>query len=149
MSMKPTDQPINTHGMVLDFGKHEGQLLTRVPISYLKWLANINSPWAPAAKAEIDRRGHKVPTVDLSPHAIDNASHRVLDLWQNRDDKDEGFYSWLVRQTEEALRAGHLIGDKIHYNGMKFVVHHGEEYPVLKTIMKISRPEPMRGIHVD
>ena len=48
---------INTHGMVIGFGKHKGELYTRVPVSYLFWMVNVEHQDAATAQAEIDRRG--------------------------------------------------------------------------------------------
>ncbi len=31
---------INTHHLTVGFGKHKGELWTRVPVSYLRWLVN-------------------------------------------------------------------------------------------------------------
>ncbi len=51
---------LDTHHKVLDFGRHAGELWTRVPISYLKWLANElqdSNPNKAMALAELERRG--------------------------------------------------------------------------------------------
>jgi hypothetical protein len=134
---------INTHGMIVPFGKHSGELYTRVPVSYLKWMINEKCQNWEIAKAEFERRGDTMPLIELTGHAINNASTRVLKIWQETrkpaDDKccdDEGLYSWLQRMTLEAIAQGAQIGGKIHYKGMKFVVAEGEEFPTLKTIMR-------------
>jgi hypothetical protein len=130
---------IDTHGIKLTFGKHEGKLLTRVPVSYLRWLANekgMDPDWKALAKAEHERRGNTFPSVELSGHAIDKASLRVRRIWHEDRAEEEGLYSWLMRVTLEAIEKGErLESGKIKYLGMKFVIEQGEEYPVLKTIM--------------
>jgi hypothetical protein len=127
---------LNTHGVVLTFGKHAGKLLTRVPISYIRWMCNTDTPQSDLARVEFDRRGDTMPKVELTGHAIDNASLRVLRKWHETSRQDEGLYSWLQRMTLEAIESGErLDSGKIKYQGMKFVVEMGEEYPVLKTIM--------------
>ena len=130
---------INTHGVTLDFGKHRGTLLTRVPLSYLKWMLNESTMaprWRELAKAEFERRGDTMPRVELTGHAIDNASLRVLHLWESTRNRREGLYSWLTRVTLRALEEGiRLPNGKIRFWGMKLVIEPGEEFPVLKSIM--------------
>lgn len=129
---------LNTHDITLTNGKHAGERLTRVPASYLRWMANESShSMKEYAKAELKRRNHQLPNVELSGHAIDNASLRVWRTWCELRNQNEGIYSWLMRITLEAIEKGekHESG-KIKYLGMKLVVETGEEFPVLKTIMK-------------
>lgn len=128
---------INTHGVTLNFGKHSGELITRVPINYLRWMVNNNANMAEYARAEMARRGDTMPTVELSGHAIDRASLRIRKIWHENRGEDEGLYSWLMRVTLEAIKDGErLESGKIKYLGMKFVVQQGEEFPVLMSIMR-------------
>ena len=128
-----------THGIILSFGKYKGELLTRVPVSYLKWMMNkegMAENWHILAKIEFERRGDTTPTVELTAHAIDKASLRVRKIWHQTSHAEEGLYSWLMRITLEALEKGeYLENDKIKYLGMKLVIESGIEFPVLKTIM--------------
>lgn len=127
---------MNTHGLKIEFGKHKGELFTRLPVSYLKWMINGKVQQWEIAKAEFERRGDTMPKVELTGHAIDNASIRVRKIWHETKHKDEGIYSWLQRITLEALESGRrLDSGKIKYLGMKLVIEEGEEFPVLKTIM--------------
>jgi hypothetical protein len=135
-----SDQP-NPHGVVLTFGKHNGELLTRAPIGYVRWLTNqptLDPKWRDLAKAEFERRGDTYPKVELSGHAIDNASLRVRKIWHETClNADEGLYSWLQRVSLEALDHGEkLESGKIRHLGIKFVFEQGEEFPVLKTVMR-------------
>lgn len=129
---------MNTHGVTLTFGKHKGELLTRVPVSYLRWMINTNTQMCDLARAEFERRGDTMPLVELSGHAIDNASIRVRKIWHDtKQSEDEGLYSWLQRVTLGAIQHGEkLDSGKIKYMGMKFVIEQGEEFPSLKTIMR-------------
>jgi len=128
---------MNTHHLKIDFGKHKGELFTRIPVSYLKWMINAGTKQSDIAQAEFDRRGSTMPTVELSGHAIDNASLRVHKIWHENRDKDEGLYTWLQRMTLEAIDKGEQIdAGKFRYKGMKFVIASGEEFPILKTVMK-------------
>ena len=132
-----TKEKINTHGVCIQYGKHLGEPFTRLPLSYLKWMINEKAPDYLIAKAELARRGDTMPTIDISGHAIDNASLRVRKQWhQTAVNKSEGLYTWLTRMTHEALENGErLEGDKYKYNGMKLVIKQGEEFPTLVTIM--------------
>lgn len=131
---------LNTHDVVMPFGKHKGERLTRVPVSYIRWMLNqadLPENFTALAKAEYVRRGSLMPVVELTGHAIDNASLRVRKIWhQTAKDQDEGLYSWLQRMTLEAIENGEkLESGKILYQGMKFIIQQGEEFPILKTIM--------------
>ena len=130
-------EAINTHGLTIDFGMHEGELFTRLPVSYLRWMMNNTTPQCNIAKAEFLRRGDTMPKIELSGHAIDSASIRVRKIWHETRLKDEGLYSWLQRVTLDAIRKGKILeSGKIKYMGMKFVIVEGQEFPVLKTIMR-------------
>jgi len=137
---------MDTHAMIVDFGKHKGQFYTRVPISYLRWMVNEGHPKADVARAELDRRGIAVQqqTVEISGHAIDKASLRVRRIWHETRDQDEGLHAWLLRMCEEAaatLPEGVTLGDegRVYHNGMILMFHSGLEYPVLKTVMRDKR----------
>ena len=126
---------MNTHNIRTDFGRRKGELYTRLPLSYIKWL--INDLDDDIAKAELKRRGSKLPKLELSRHAIDRASLHVLTIWSIDSLQNEGLATWLERVTLEAIAQGAQIGDRIHYKGMKFCIAKGKEFPVLKTIMRI------------
>lgn len=131
---------INTHGLIIEYGKHKFKLFTRLPRSYLTWMVNEQAPQYEVAMAELDRRGTALPEVELSGHAIDSASLRCRKIWHENKAENQGLYSWLQQVTLEAIKDGErLESGKIKYLGMKFVVHEGEEFPVLKTIMRVRR----------
>lgn len=136
---------MNTQGIKIPFGKHKGELLTRVPISYVRWMVNetgMSAEWRGLAKAEFDRRGDTMPKVEISGHAIDNASLRVRKIWHETRGEEEGIYSWLQRITLEAIEKGEKTeSGKIKYLGMKLVITQGEEFPALKTIMRGNKME--------
>ena len=132
MSASPT---INTHNLVIEFGKHRGERWTRLPVSYLRWLANEAPEWSATANAELERRGTLLSRdVELSSHAVDRASLRCRKIWHETSQPDEGLYSWLVRMATEALaKCGEQ--EKVRYNGLKLVFAFGAYYPVLKSVM--------------
>jgi hypothetical protein len=134
---------INTHNLIVDFGKHKGERWTRVPASYLRWL--VNQPEEipgmeknkDIAKAELERRGTKIGKgiVEISSHAIDSASLRVRKTWHETSNKGEGLYTWLLRIAQEAVESTNEQPEKLIYKGIKFVFKWGNEFPVLKTVM--------------
>lgn len=125
------------HHKKIYYGKHKGELFTRLSLSYLRWMVNEKAPMFEVAKAELERRGDTMPKVELSGHAIDNASLRVRKVWHETKRENEGLYSWLSRMVLEALEQGESLGDDGYlYNGMKLVIAQGEEFPALKTVMR-------------
>ena len=130
---------MNTHHVTLDFGKHKGELWTRVPVGYLKWILNEmpeSDERHQLAKAELERRGDTMPTeVEISNHAIDKASLRVRKAWHTDRGQDEGLYSWLVRISTEVLSEQQQQHEKLNYKGCKLVFTYGNHYPTLKTVM--------------
>lgn len=131
---------MNTHGKRIDFGKHKGELFTRLPVSYLRWMINNKTQSWQVAKAEFERRGDTMPLVEISGHAIDNASFRVRKIWHETRNDGEGLYSWLQRMTLEAQEHGEILDSgKTKYKGMKLVIKEGDEFPVLKTIMRCKK----------
>lgn len=131
---------IDTHNMVVDFGRHFGERYTRVLISYLRWMVNEPHPKAEIAMAELDRRG--VPLVqdpvEISGHAVDSASMRVWKIWRKtRKSPKIGLHAWLIDTVVDALATGEPSEDgRISYNGMILVLTRGELWWTLKTIMK-------------
>jgi hypothetical protein len=74
---------LNTHGVLLGFGKHHDKPYTRVPVGYLKWMVNtpeMSEERRKLAEAELKRRGTHTPELDISGHAIDRASQQCLDI---------------------------------------------------------------------
>ena len=129
-------EKINTHNVIVAFGKHKGEPWTRIPKSYLTWLVNEKESKFPGseinkqfARAELERRGTKVShKIELSAHAIDRAS-QITTEW-----KSEGVYTWLERMATEALETSEE--DEVYYKGYKFAFKKGEYYPSLLTIIK-------------
>jgi hypothetical protein len=152
---------INTHNLRCDFGKHKGELWTRMPVSYLKWLVNQpkRNPGDIAgdiASAELARRGTVTPTLEVSGHAIDRASLSCRAIWhQTALSKDEGLHAWLCRVAAECLatqppeRATLAENAKIPYLGMLFVFEFGECWPTLKTVMRDDSQAQRPGVSHD
>ena len=136
---------IDTHDLIVDFGKHQSERWTRVPVSYLHWLVNAperNGSNAKAiARAELKRRGSVLPTIEVSGHSIDRASLYCRKIWHRTAlDANEGIHAWLVRiaqaTIDESPRRPNETQDGVRYwQGLKMVFQFGEAYPTLKTIM--------------
>ena len=130
---------MNTHGLICDFGRHKGTPYTQIPVSYLKWMVNVEHSRQEIAKSELKRRGTVTPDVDISGHAIDRASLRCRDIWHQTRSKEEGLHAWLVRMTQEAIQKGEQDKNgKYIYNNMKLVIEQDGVWPVLKTILRLK-----------
>lgn len=141
---------MNTHDAIMPFGKYEGQRVTRVPVSYLRWAVSNGAetivetkdgkfPFKDVAKAEIERRGERNQNIEVSHHAIDRASLYFLPKFRLEHGHMEGLASWITRLAWEAWK-DRKPGDrqidgtwKIESHGIKFII---EEMvvPVVKTV---------------
>jgi len=131
---------IDTHNLRVDFGKHAGELYTRLPVSYLKWMVNVSHSRADIAKAELERRGTVTPDLDVSGHAIDRASLSCRKIWHETRGDDEGLHAWLVRMAAEALEKDDVDDKGRHrHNGMLLAFEQDGNWPVLKTVMRDKR----------
>jgi uncharacterized protein (DUF3820 family) len=128
--------PLNTHGYEMRIGRHRGELITRVPVSYLKWMVRERHAEGAYAAAELDRRGTVTPEIEVSGHAIDSASLRCRKIWHETRGEDEGLHAWLCRMAAAALAGGKPDGDKTYFEGMLFAFDRDGEWPILKTIMR-------------
>lgn len=127
---------IDTHGFIMPNGRHKGELITRMPISYLKWMVNERHNCAAYAEAELKRRGTVTGDLDISGHALDQASLRLLVCWQKTRDVDEGLHAWLLKRAAIALAEGERKdGGKIIHDTIQFVFEMDGVWPVLKTVM--------------
>jgi len=133
--------------MRIEFGKHKGELVTRLPIDYLEWHINEGTQFAKVAQAELDRRGFNPDIngkVEISKHAIDRASLRVLDLWIKERKRQEGIYSWLARVSLEAIEAIKPDQTKLHfkieYADIILIYKQGQLYPTLVTVCDPKEP---------
>lgn len=119
-------------------GKHHGERITRVPVSYLKWMIRERHSLADHAQSELDRRGIGVerPEIEISGHAIDSASLRVRKVWHEQRGEEEGLHAWLLRTAAEALKSGEPRAEKIAHSGVLLVFENSGEWPVLKTVMR-------------
>lgn len=133
---------IDTHNKFITFGKYRGERWTRLPVHYLKFLANGSQGISrEMAEAELQRRGTTtLGELELSGHAIDRAS-QITDEW-----KEIGVHSWLAKITNEALEL-FVDSDRIEYKGYIFIFTFGNHFPVLKTIMVNKKTE--RAVEIE
>lgn len=137
-----TGDRINTHHLRVGFGKHRGELWTRVPSGYLKWLINVGAGDWEIALAELERRGVPIETgIEISGHAVDRASLKLLKLWRQNRNEDEGLHAWLMRGATEARAKGKEIRGRIHYAGIKWVFKDGNLWITLATVMPEKEKE--------
>lgn len=163
----PAQRPMGTgvpgteqelHDFVMPFGKHRGERLVHVPVSYLRWMVGSSIKHADLAERELIRRGTTVPTLEVSGHAIDRASILCRYFWhQERTkkgaDHQEGIHAWLVRKAAEAwaLRPatapeGEGQGQKIVHDGIKFTFAFDGKWPVLLTV-RPAKKKPLDGVY--
>jgi hypothetical protein len=128
--------PLDTHNVRLTFGRFRGELLTRVPASYLKWMAGSGSEMADLARAEMERRGTATPDIDVTGHALDRASTRLWRLWKKTRRNEEGLHAWLSRRAAEAIRKGTRDGDRVTHAGVVFFVKFDGSWPVLASVCR-------------
>lgn len=133
--MTQENKEINTHNLVCDFGRHNGELYTRLPVSYLTWMVNSLHSRSDIAQAELKRRGTVMPEMTISGHAIDRASLSCRKIWHETRGQDEGLHAWLVRITKDAIQHGSEENGKIAWGDLRLVVEMDGKWPVLKTIM--------------
>jgi len=138
---------MNTHNLIINFGKHKGERWTRVPKNYLVWL--VNQPEVVTgmennkviAQAELDRRGTVIDSeVEISSHAVDRASLKFRHIWHQTALKNEGIYTWLSRISNEVIKntsTPFVQGrpDRGTYLGITFIFKWGKYYPILKTVI--------------
>jgi hypothetical protein len=142
-------KPVNTHNLICDFGKkHKGTKWTDVPVGYLRWIVNSvdKEDIVLIAKSELHRRGRlaEMPKLEVSGHALDRISQRMLSAWQEECPKAEpGLSTWAHEKAGEALSMGDLQESDdpsvtiLHYQGIKWVFAIGNEWPSLKTVRRI------------
>lgn len=129
-------------------GKYKGELISRIPPGYLKWMVSSCHQYMGFAKAELERRGTTESSIEITAHAIDRASQRLLDIWQRERKDAEGLHSWLARISADAIERA-LVNEN-HPNAenvrtehlgvvwvfeMKFVI------PVLKSVWLAGEQE--------
>lgn len=127
---------MNTHGFLMPTGRHKDQPITRVPVSYLRWMVGSRHTLADVAQAELSRRGTTVPEMEVSGHAIDRASLQCRKIWHETRGADEGISSWLHRVAGEALLKEQDDKGRRHHLGMLFAFQEDGVWPVLVTVMR-------------
>lgn len=132
---------INTHNLRIETGRHKGELFTRLPVSYLKWMVNAGHDRAEVARAELERRGTVTPDLEISGHAIDRASLNCWDIYRADRQKGEGLHTWLARKAKEAREGEPDLKGRFEIDGMRLAFRADGEWPVLVTVIRGKRKE--------
>lgn len=127
---------IVTHDLIVESGKFKGQRWTRVPMMFLKIIANQRDhKHHKIAQAEIKRRGGVGSSdVEVTGHAVDRASQVLIGKWMETRTPDEGLHAWLCRMASAARKHGKKSDDYYHFAGVKFAFAEGV-YPILMSVM--------------
>jgi hypothetical protein len=133
-------------GWRLPDGRFHGHRITRVPLSHLKYMVTTGNPNADRALAEMKARGTITPCLDVTGHAVDRASQKLLKLWRHDRDGSEGLHSWLARVAQEALEKKPPAGapERRHHKGIRFIFKFEFGWPVLQSVAKLNRTPPRR-----
>lgn len=131
---------IDTHNKIITFGQYEGERWTRLPVSYLRWLANDSKDREARelAESELARRGVVLKgEVELTGHSIDRAS-QIIDQELYRAD---GLHSYLYKLATIAYTFTTHSEDKeeVEHDGLRFIFIHGHHYPILKTVIRSKK----------
>lgn len=137
-----SEERLDTHNLMITFGKYQGQRWTRLPVDYLVYIVNQFDKEKRAyklAQSELDRRGTIIDhSVVISSHAINRASISCIKAWRVDRGGGEGLYSWLKRVTEEGL-ADDPKAESIRLNGVKIKIAHGNFNATVKTVIPDSK----------
>lgn len=128
-----------SHNFRLPVGKYKGELITRVPVNYLRWMTNGRHALAKYAQAELDRRGvSECHPIDISSHAIDRASQRLMHHWMSSAEDGDGIYTWLMKSACEALyevtECDRIGSKRVERSGVVYVFEFSTVQPVLKSV---------------
>lgn len=132
----------------MPFGKFRGELLTKVPASYLTWMIVQGHALSFKAEEELERRGTPCDLkISITPHSIDRASQRMIHLWLSTQLRDEGLYAWLSRRARAAVETvpmeQRVRSQRVEYDGIVFILEFSTLVPVLKSVwLAGSKDEP-------
>lgn len=127
-----------THHYRMKLGRYKGERLTRVPQSYLRWIVKQGDSHAEhdLALAELNRRGCVLPCIDISAHAIDRASQRLLKHWRKMREGDEGLHAWLARISMDAIAHHGKREGQLTYRGIVFDVTPDGVWPTVRSVWR-------------
>ena len=132
---------VRTDNVEIGFGKHRGQLWTRLPVSYLRWIMQQERKGQiekaqDYAGSELERRGTDLSIeMEITPHAINKCSLRHMGLYRAKKKKDEGIYTFILRMASFSIEKGEeLVDGKRKIAGVTFCFDFSLCQPVLKTV---------------
>lgn len=143
---RPPLSPEDMHNRRVGFGKYTGQRWTRVPLGYLKYAASqMAGEHQRLAMLELKRRGsEKTYGIEITAHAIDRASLKLLDRWIAERKDQEGLHTWLARLAGQAYAIAEVpelretqapYPVELFHENIKWVFVVGHLEPMLKTCM--------------
>jgi hypothetical protein len=135
------------------FGKYQGQRVSQVPFSYLRYVASSFDD-SPVKQAAITRLGSRRTIasypLEVTLHAQDRFSmlgedmgmSAGIELWKAERREDEGMATFLMRIAHESVTEGRYVpqkqegklGKRYAYKGMTFVIE-DNGMPTLLTVM--------------
>ena len=135
---KPAVTTGDLHEFVMPNGRHKDEPITRIPVSYLRWMVNVGHTFDNYAEAELSRRGTVLPDFEVSGHAIDRASLICWPLYKADRREDEGLHAWLVRRGKLALESVEPRQDdpgRFDHEELSLRFDVSTKWPVLKTVV--------------
>ena len=122
-------------------GRYKGEFISRVPIRHIVWLMNNSKELSKIAKVEYERRGFYEFDIELTAHAVNQASLKLQKHWVGSRKSNEGIFSWLGRMADLATKKGTDIGhNRVGYKKMIFVFDDNSLIiRVLKTVMPAKK----------
>ena len=125
--------------IIMPRGRFVGQPITRVNVNYLFWMVN-DGFLSEYAEKELNRRGTKLPTCEVSPHAINRLSLKFLGIWKRTRYEEEGLHAWAMRMVKQAIEYGTLLTEERYlYINIVWVIKYFDKWPVLKTVFYLSK----------
>lgn len=128
----------------IPMGKYKGCLITRVPPRYLRWMVSSGHILMSFAKQELERRGTEESNIEITSHAVDRASCRLMDKYMAEAGADEGINTWLAKKAEEALNDydGELKDNiQVLYEGVTYAFEMKFVLPVLMSVWIVGQKE--------
>lgn len=122
--------------------QYPNEKITRVPRRHLLKMVSEGDPEADVARAELQRRGTRIENLEVSAHAVDQASKQLLRIWRKDRQRDEGLYTWLGRVAGAGLVDAAAHGrdpQRFDFQGITFVFDNDGVLPVLLTVYRAAK----------
>lgn len=131
---------------MMTVGKYKGTRVDALPTSYCRWLLTQNFPEEilKYARRKVESNKTTDLPMEVTRHAYDSFSLRYMDIFVHRENKKEGFGSFVARMALEALEKGKDItvnrhrdeNTRISYEGITWVFNRDGELKTLITVLE-------------